>query len=325
MPMETIPGPKTEAKLDAKERARQQRITELKEKIQRLEKELSSSNAKKEVDVVSRRQFLKAGSMALAGLLLTPSSSKEAVKTVKTDIILEKATLEQRKKDYILACLRIIDQRKYNEILNNAYLVSVLYYSEEAIQRMLKKAKLSAAEEIITTIYPYLTKDFREGYMQMLETAIKDAPINTPNSKPLDIIDNGHTINDNHQDAVDLFIKEGSPVYTVSSGVVVLAENSWTTEEMSTSSMRGGNVVIIYNPLNKSFYRYAHMLKTVPQAGSFIQSGAKIGIVGNTGINASKHGHGDHLHFEINKYDEKNGVMRAMSAHELRKQLEVIN
>ncbi len=326
MSMENRPANPIQPNLSQKEAERQRRIAELQDKIRKLEEEIADFDTRINSRTHSRREFLKTGSLALAGLLLTPSTSNEGmVKPLRTDIKLEKGTTEERTKEQILASLRIIEQGKYHEILNNAYLVSALYYSEDALKTMQVRKEPSATEEIITTIYPFITKEFREGYMKMLDGLIRDNEISKESSKPLDSIDSGHTVDSNHQDAVDLFIKEGSPVYAVSSGVVVLSENGWTTEEMSTSSMRGGNVVIIYNPLSKSFYRYAHMRETLPASGSFIQSGAKIGIVGNTGINASKPGHGDHLHLEINRYDKEGGVMRAVSARELRKKLETLN
>ncbi|HEY4513309.1 MAG TPA: M23 family metallopeptidase, partial [Candidatus Paceibacterota bacterium] len=144
-------------------------------------------------------------------------------------------------------------------------------------------------------------------------------------SLPLRIINTGKNPSENHQDAIDLFIKEGSPIYSMSRGIVVLAENNWRRDnDLSTSSVKGGNAVIVFCPEDESFYRYAHMERTKVSVGTFVGSGEEIGIVGNTGINASKPGHGEHLHLEVNRYNSNGGLMMPQNIFELKRKLETL-
>jgi len=111
----------------------------------------------------------------------------------------------------------------------------------------------------------------------------------------------------------------------MSRGIVVLAENGWDMEnEFSTSSMRGGNTVIVFSGEDKSFYRYAHLRETAVQTGTILPSGTRIGTVGDTGINASKPGHGGHLHLEINKYDQERSKMTATPLKNLQEKIKAL-
>ena len=99
-------------------------------------------------------------------------------------------------------------------------------------------------------------------------------------------------------------MKEGSPVYCGGRGPVVLAEGDWNADQpFSTRSIRGGNAVIVFDPRENRFYRYCHLEKVLVQPGALVEAGRQIGIVGHTGFNASRPGHGGHLHFEINQYE----------------------
>ena len=53
-----------------------------------------------------------------------------------------------------------------------------------------------------------------------------------------------------------------------------------------------------------------------------ITAGVKIGTVGHSGTNASKPGHGEHLHFEINKYDQRSKIVRPLLEDELKQRIE---
>ncbi len=108
-------------------------------------------------------------------------------------------------------------------------------------------------------------------------------------------------------------------------GLVVLAESGWTVDnELSTSSGRGGNTVIVFNLNDESFYRYAHMQEIKVSAGNIVGNGEEIGVVGHSGTNASKPGHGAHLHFEINRYDKDQGKMIPVNVFELKRELEAL-
>ena len=121
-----------------------------------------------------------------------------------------------------------------------------------------------------------------------------------------------------HPFAIDLFTPEGTPVVATARGIVVLAESEWQPEQwFSTSSVRGGNSVIVFHPDNGLFFRYAHLESVATRAGAFVEPGDMVGRVGHTGFNADRKGHGNHLHFEINEYDDRTGLVAAISHDEL--------
>jgi murein DD-endopeptidase MepM/ murein hydrolase activator NlpD len=120
-----------------------------------------------------------------------------------------------------------------------------------------------------------------------------------------------------HKFAIDLFAREGSPVRSASYGVVVLAEGGWDKDNpLSTTSREGGNTVIIYDASSARFFRYCHLDRVLVRAGDPVVAGAQIATVGHTGRNASRKGHGRHLHFEINQFED--GVVRPLTHAELR-------
>ena len=70
-----------------------------------------------------------------------------------------------------------------------------------------------------------------------------------------------------------------------------------------------------FAPLRAKRSRRQHRSVSVA-AGSLVESGSLIGTVGHTGINASRNGHGRHLHYEVNAFED--GKMRPFSYDELR-------
>ena len=59
--------------------------------------------------------------------------------------------------------------------------------------------------------------------------------------------------------------------------------------------------------------------------GERIKVGALVGKVGHTGLNAGKRGHGEHLHFEINKFDLEMVQLLPLPAPEIKTRLRVLN
>ena len=86
-------------------------------------------------------------------------------------------------------------------------------------------------------------------------------------------------------------------------------------EPFSTTSQKGGNSVIVFDPDADRFLRYAHLEDVSVYAGDLVGAGDRIGTVGHTGLNASRPKHGRHLHFEINEF--KAGHVRPLRAAEL--------
>jgi murein DD-endopeptidase MepM/ murein hydrolase activator NlpD len=119
-----------------------------------------------------------------------------------------------------------------------------------------------------------------------------------------------------HQNAMDLFAREGTPVKSAGGGVVLLAENGWDERDpFSTSSHSGGNTVITFDPATDRFYRYCHLETAAVAPGQEIESGQPLGKVGHSGLNASRPRHGGHLHFEVNQWNGER--MRVLKAQEI--------
>jgi len=107
---------------------------------------------------------------------------------------------------------------------------------------------------------------------------------------------------------------------TVSRGLVILADRDWTPEDLfSTASRKGGNAVIVFDPDRNRFYRYCHLSAVNVSPGDLVAAGQQLGAVGHTGLNASRAGHGGHLHFEVNEYVD--GHVRALDYQRLRAML----
>jgi murein DD-endopeptidase MepM/ murein hydrolase activator NlpD len=112
-------------------------------------------------------------------------------------------------------------------------------------------------------------------------------------------------------------------VRSASRGMVILAESKWREKEwFSTSSVRGGNAVIVFDADRDLFYRYAHLESVSAAAGVLVEAGDEIGAVGHTGFNASLQGHGRHLHFEMNEFDPRSGLVTAIGHDDLEALLE---
>ena len=320
-----------------------EKIKALTEEIERIKNEGNEDGTGKTKtqttpEVTNRRDFLKKAALFTAGAGIVAISQKIGLDD-KPETIKEKAPEStppkeipkeeiEGVKDEAKECRKIIEQGEYEKILEHPYLVSALYYSKQAIEKMLPPYK-SPNEEIIANIYPAITRQFRENYIKYLKKSIAEKSTKTQikklktRSKLLKILGFGKNLEKNHKDAIDLFIKEGSPIHTMSGGLVVLAENGWDkNNNSSTSSNKGGNTVIIFNPEDESFYRYAHMRETKTKTNLIIESGKEIGTVGDTGENASKKGHGGHLHFEINKYDRESGTMIPLDVFELKRKIQ---
>lgn len=123
-----------------------------------------------------------------------------------------------------------------------------------------------------------------------------------------------------HTFALDIFLKDvatlpastlevGPMIFSLTDGVVVSADSLWRGgEDLSTYRSGGitpkaGNGVIIYSPSKKMYYLYFHLFDVLLETGDAVKKGQPVGRGGNTGTNARKPGHGEHLHLEI--YDAR--------------------
>jgi len=99
-------------------------------------------------------------------------------------------------------------------------------------------------------------------------------------------------IHDKKQNSLDDLTNKPVSVLSLTGGVVVAVENSWET----SSSLRGGEYIWIYDPIANSLIYYAHNSKVLVQIGDLVKPGDTIAEVGRTGLNAHKRRSPSHLH-----------------------------
>ena len=119
-----------------------------------------------------------------------------------------------------------------------------------------------------------------------------------------------------HTFALDIFLRDvevnpvnglqkGPMIFSLSDGLVLAAEKNWrggeTLEEYDSGgiSPKAGNGVIVYSPSLQKYFSYFHLHDVLVEPGDAIQKGQPLGFGGNTGTNARKKGHGEHVHVEI--------------------------
>ena len=273
---------------------------------------------KQEQNDLSRRDFLK-GAVALA----SPSLAKRIPHKESGN----NPKYEQFITDQVNKIKEIIARKAYQDILANPYLVYCLYYLQSFLDQVSEpRNRHHVSEKIIGSVAHLITPEFRAQAIFSLEEQTKNEEclenrkISTSEILPLKKFTFGQ--GENHNNAIDLFTDESSLVYSTDSGFVLVAENGWhPNDELSSSSIKGGNTVIIFNYLKKEFYRYAHLSKVMVSPGELIMEGESLGTVGHTG-NASRKGHGNHLHFEIHQYLNDKNTNQAVLVGDLRKRLE---
>ena len=211
-------------------------------------------------------------------------------------------------------------------LFSSGYLTCAVYYHDGLFNPELPDhPDGDPADRIITRIVGRMPADFKRRYVEVLkERSALSASELAPDRFQLPltyepIATHGAT----HPSAIDLFADEGTPVKSATRGLVVLAENGWEPQAwFSTSSVRGGNCVIVFDADASRFLRYAHLGETFPKAGAFVEAGEKIGVVGHTGFNAERQGHGRHLHFEMNEFSDRTGFVTVVVHDDLRDLLE---
>ena len=207
-------------------------------------------------------------------------------------------------------------------LFDSPYLVSAVYYHDGFLATYpTEKADGDPARRIIGHLARQLTAEAKARYLYTLnDYARKVQPEFSARFTMPVACEMPRRSRRTHQYAVDLFAREGSAVRSASDGVVILAEGAWAIEDpLSVSSREGGNTVIVYDAEAARFYRYCHLERALVRAGDPATAGRPIGVVGHTGLNASRKGHGGHLHFEINQYDGRS--VRPLNYLEIREVL----
>jgi murein DD-endopeptidase MepM/ murein hydrolase activator NlpD len=117
-----------------------------------------------------------------------------------------------------------------------------------------------------------------------------------------------------HPYALDVFfyhvdrsgeIERGPLIRALYPGIVVAAAGDWSGAA-GISTWRGGglspaagNGVVIYDPASRRYVSYFHLSSVTLRKGEIVSAGAVVGRGGNSGMNARRAGHGEHVHIEI--------------------------
>jgi murein DD-endopeptidase MepM/ murein hydrolase activator NlpD len=216
--------------------------------------------------------------------------------------------------------LRSADRGK---LLFNPYAVSAIYYRESFLGDFPDtQSDAHPSRRIIAQLSRIMTPAIRSRFAAALCQMYAGDVAEFPDRfvRPVDGAPSSRRRRRTHQNALDIFADEGSAVRSATRGVVVLADRGWNeSDPFSTSSPQGGNSVIVLDPLAAKFYRYCHLDDVQVVAGAIVGPGEALGTVGHSGWNASRPGHGRHLHLEVHSI--RDGSIHPASQAELLKLL----
>lgn len=232
--------------------------------------------------------------------------------------VLPSPEIETQIAETVSQAKRILDDLKTDNLLSSPHLVSAVYYHDGFLtDYSVDRASADPERRIIGQISNLLSTDGKARFMQLLHERWAQSEPSVPQRLTEPVAYSAVGGSRTHRYAVDLFAKEGAAVRAVSRGIVVLADRDWDPANLfSTTSRKGGNAVIVFDPDHDRFYRYCHMNTVEVSAGKLVAAGEAVGSVGHSGLNASQPGHGRHLHFETNQYLE--GHVSAIEYRQLR-------
>ena len=117
-----------------------------------------------------------------------------------------------------------------------------------------------------------------------------------------------------HPYALDVFfqhvdkkgeVEKGPQIRSLRPGIVVAEGKNWRGGPGAADYQGGGmspasgNGVVVYDPISRSYCSYFHLSSVALPPGAIVGRGEVLGLGGNTGMNARKEGHGEHVHIEI--------------------------
>jgi murein DD-endopeptidase MepM/ murein hydrolase activator NlpD len=224
--------------------------------------------------------------------------------------------IEARVTSEVAKARQILHDLSTDNLFDSPYLVSALYYHDGFLSDFpVDRTTATPERRIVGQISNELTAERKARFVQLLHEIWKqsEAGATKQSATPVDY----SRCCGRHKYAVDLFAPEGAPARAVSRGIVVLADHDWRPDDLfSTTSRKGGNAVILFDPDHDRFYRYCHLSAVEVHPGDVVAPGQTIGRVGHSGLNASMPGHGRHLHFEANSY--RDGHVSASDGRQLR-------
>jgi murein DD-endopeptidase MepM/ murein hydrolase activator NlpD len=226
--------------------------------------------------------------------------------------------IDARVADEVAKAKQILENLNTNNLLASPYLVSAIYYHDDFLRGFpVDRNSADPERRIIGKISNMLSPERKARFVRLLHEIWAQSNASGPERLVVPLIYSASGGGrESHRYAIDLFAAEGTAVHSVSRGVVVLADRGWNPDNLfSTTSRKGGNAVIVFDPDRERFYRYCHMSTVAVVAGEIVAAGQIIGNVGHTGLDASRRGHGHHLHFEVNEYAD--GHVRAIDYRRL--------
>jgi murein DD-endopeptidase MepM/ murein hydrolase activator NlpD len=235
--------------------------------------------------------------------------------------VVPNAEVDARVADEVAKARRILEELNTSNVLASPYLVSAFYYHDGFLNDFPAERSSAAPERrIIGQIGKLLTPETKARFVRLLHEVWSRSDAPRPRRYTEPVAYRAVSGRRSHRYAIDLFAPEGTPVIAVSRGLVVLADRDWSPEDLfSTTSRKGGNAVIVFDPDRDRFYRYCHLSSVKAFSGDLVAAGERLGEVGHSGLNASRAGHGRHLHFETNEYSD--GQVRALGYQQLRAML----
>ena len=170
---------------------------------------------------------------------------------------------------------RILDDLNADNLLASPYLVSTIYYHDGFLSDFpVDRTNAAPERRIIGQITSLLSPERKARFVRLLhEIWARSGPMRPERSvAPVDYSASSAGRR-THQYAIDLFAPEGASVRAVSRGIVVLADRDWSQANLfSTTSRKGGNAVIVFDPDHDRFYRYCHMGAVLVSAGELVCS-----------------------------------------------------
>ena len=228
--------------------------------------------------------------------------------------------IENRVRDEFSRVKEILGRLERGNLFASPFVVSAAYYHDGFLDGYpVERQDADPSRRMIAHAARLLTPERKARYFQLLRESSRAGPSPAIPSRFVAPVSNARFGKSRrvHQYALDLFNPHDSPVRSATRGIVMLAEGSWKRgDPLSSSSQGGGNSVIVFDPDAGRFCRYCHLATVTVVAGTPVEAGQVIGTVGNSGVAASRRGHGGHLHFEINEWDGNR--TRSLSNSELR-------
>jgi murein DD-endopeptidase MepM/ murein hydrolase activator NlpD len=265
-------------------------------------------------------------SLALAAAPRRPVKKAPAPSPPDTVMVTPSEGIELRVALEVAKAVDIMATLSPANAFSSAFLVSAVYYHNGFLDGYpADRPDVDPTSRIDALILRSMPAGFKHRYFDLLRSLTFPAPFK-PVIRPLAYEPppspgRGRPVREiAHDDALDIFVDEGTPVESASDGLVVEAETGWNPDDpLSTSAVRGGNEVIVFDRAGNRFFRYCHLETVLVAPGQIVDQGDFLGTVGHTGFNAMLPGHGQHLHFEINRVD--GGVTRVVSRTEIQELL----